>query len=100
MDMRIIKRDVCYCAICNDVRDAKMVWDTEQEALVESGDLEEAKQFPGVRGYAIKNADDYSYMTTEICESCMNALIKGVGLINGQKLTGISLSNGIQSISQ
>lgn len=96
MDMRIIKRKVCYCTVCNDVREIKQAWDEEQEKLVENGDQEETQSFPGVDGYAIKNADDYSYMTTEICANCMHTLIKGVNLITSQKLTGISLNNGNQ----
>lgn len=94
MDMRIFKKQVTYCSTCNDVRELKRAWDEEQETLVENGEQEETKQFPGVPGYVIKDADDYSYLSTEICESCMQTLIKGVNLINNQKLTGISLHNG------
>lgn len=96
MDMRIIKKNVCYCATCNDVREIKLAWDAEQEKLVDNGEQEEAKQFPGVKGYVIKDADDYSYLNTEICENCMHTMMRGVGIMIDQNLTGISLSNGNQ----
>ena len=95
MDIRIIKENVRYCSICNEVADAKKAWDSEQEVLVEEGTQEEAVQYPGVPGYRIKEADDYKWGTTEICEKCMHAIMKGVGLINSQKLTGISLNTEI-----
>lgn len=97
MDIRIVKRNVCYCAICNDVREIKNAWEAEQETLVENGEQEEAISFPGVPGYMMKDADDYSYLSTEICENCMHTLMKGVNLIINQKLTGVSLSNGNSS---
>ena len=94
MDVKIGKKNVSYCAICDDVRELKNAWDAEQEELVECGHQEEAKAFAGVPGYMIKDAGDYTYLSTEICECCMQTLIRGVNLINSQKLTGVSLDNG------
>lgn len=92
MDMRIIKRKVSYCEICEDVKALKDSWDEGQNLLVENGEQEEPVPFPGVSGYTIKDADEYKYSHTEICENCMNALMKGVNIINVQKLTGISMN--------
>ena len=97
MDIRIIKGSVVYCDVCKDVRELKETWDEGQKLLVDNGEQEEAKQFPGVPGYIIKDADDYKYSHNEICENCMNVLIKGVRIIGEQKLTGISLNNGNNS---
>ena len=94
MDIRIAKKNVSYCAICNEVRELKDAWDADQEELVENGHQEEAIRFKGVPGYMMKDTDDYSFINTEICECCMHTLIKGVNLINSQHLTGVSLDNG------
>lgn len=94
MDIRIIKGAVTYCEVCKEVREIKEQWDEEQKLAVDDGRQEEPTQFPGVPGYIIKDADDYKYSHNEICENCMNALMKGVNIINNQKLTGISLNNG------
>lgn len=96
MDIRIIKSSVAYCDICKDVRELRETWDEGQKLLVDNGEQEEARQFPGVSGYIIKDADDYKYSHNEICENCMNALMKGVKIIYEQKLSGISLNNGNQ----
>ena len=93
MDIRIIKANVIYCDVCKDVRELKETWDEGQKLLVDTGEQEEMKPFPGVRGYIIKDADDYKYSHNEICENCMHTLIKGVTIINEQNLTGISLNN-------
>jgi hypothetical protein len=94
MDIRIIKSNVIYCDVCKDVRELKESWDEGQASLVENGEQEETKPFPGVPGYIIKDADDYKYSHNEICENCMKTLIKGVNLITSQNLTGISICNG------
>lgn len=94
MDIRIIKGAVCYCDVCKEVRELKETWDEGQKLLVDNGEQEDMIPFPGVAGYIIKDADDYKYSHNEICENCMNALIKGVRIIGEQKLTGISLNNG------
>ena len=96
MDVRIIKGAVSYCDICKDVRELRDTWDEGQKLLVETGEQEEAKPFPGVAGYTIKDADDYKYSHNEICENCMKALMKGVRIISEQKLSGISLNNDNQ----
>lgn len=93
MDIRIIKSTITYCDICKDVRELKEAWDEGQELLVSNGDQEETKQFPGVPGYIVKDADDYRYSHNEICEACMHTLMKGVTIIHEQGLTGVSLSN-------
>lgn len=92
MDIRIMKKNVSYCNICDDVSKLRQVWEEGQELLVEKGEQEETKNFPGVPGYYIKDADDYRYSHNEICEKCMHGIMKGVSLINSQKLTGISLN--------
>ena len=94
MDIRIIKTKVIYCDVCKDVRELKESWDEGQASLVENGEQEEPKPFPGVSGYIIKDADDYKYSHNEICENCMKTLIKGVTIIDEQNLTGISICNG------
>lgn len=94
MDIRIIKANVTYCDVCKDVRELKETWDEGQKLLVESGEQEDIKPFPGVAGYIIKDADDYKYSHNEICENCMKTLIKGVNLITSQNLTGVSINNG------
>ena len=94
MDIRIIKSSVIYCDVCKEVRELRDTWDEGQKLLVDNGDQEEAKPFPGVPGYIIKDADDYKYSHNEICENCMRTLIKGVKLITEQNLTGISICNG------
>ena len=94
MDIRIIKSNVIYCDVCKDVRELKESWDEGQRSLVDNGEQEEVKPFPGVSGYIIKDADDYKYSHNEICENCIGTLIKGVRLITEQNLTGVSSSNG------
>lgn len=96
MDIRIIKSNVTYCDVCKEVRELKETWDEGQKLLVDNGEQEDMKPFPGVAGYIVKDADDYKYSHNEICENCMNALIKGVRIIHDQNLTGISLNNGNQ----
>lgn len=93
MDIRIIKTNVIYCDICKDVRDLKESWEEGQASLVENGEIEEPKPFPGVPGYIIKDADDYKYSHNEICECCMHTIMRGVRLIVDQGLTGISINN-------
>lgn len=93
MDIRIIKANVTYCDVCKEVRELKESWDEEQRSLVDNGEQEEPKQFPGVPGYIIKDADDYKYSHNEVCEHCMHTLMKGVTIIHEQDLTGISLSS-------
>lgn len=93
MDIRIIKGNVRYCTVCKEVYELNKNWEEEQELLVENGEQEEPVPFPGVSGYTIKDADEYKFGTTEICEKCMNAIIKGVNLINLQKLTGVSIDS-------
>ena len=93
MDIRIIKSPVSYCTICNDVRELREAWDEGQKLLVDNGEQEEPVQFPGVPGYVVKDADDYKYNHNEICEKCMNTLMKGVVIIIDQKLTGISINS-------
>lgn len=91
MDIRIVKRAVTYCTFCNDVRDMKEAWDEGQRLLVDNGEQEERKSFPGVPGYAVKDADDFKYMTNEVCEKCMHTVMKGVHIILDHNLTGISI---------
>ena len=93
MDIRIIKKNVSYCTICDDVKNMREVWDEGQRLLVEKGEQEEAVQFPGVPGYSIKDADDYTFICSDICENCMHTLMKGVTIIHEQNLTGISLNS-------
>ena len=93
MDIRIIKTSVIYCDVCKEVRELKEAWDEGQNLLVSNGEQEEAKQFPGVPGYIIKDADDYKYSHNEICENCMHTLMRGVTIMNENGLTGISLNN-------
>ena len=88
MDVRIIKSNVTYCAICDEVGEAKKAWDEEQQLAVEDGKQEE---FPGVPGYIVKDADDYRFSHNEICELCMRTLMRGVTIITEQDLTGIQL---------
>lgn len=92
MDVRIIKSNVTYCDICKEVRNLKESWDEGQQLLVDNNEQEERKQFPGVPGYVIKDADDYVYSHNEICEKCMHTLMKGVNIMKANKLTGISLN--------
>ena len=93
MDIRIIKGAVTYCDVCKEVRELKEAWDEGQKLLVDNGEQEEPKQFPGVPGYIIKDADDYKYSHNEICECCMHTLMKGVAIIHEQGLSGVSLNN-------
>lgn len=93
MDIRIMKSPVTYCVICNDVRELKEAWDEGQKLLVDNGEQEDVVQFPGVPGYVVKDADDYKYNHSEICEGCMHTLMKGVAIIHEQGLTGVSLSS-------
>ena len=94
MDIRILKKPVTYCTICDDVAEMRNAWDAGQKLLVESGEQEEVKLFPGVPGYEIRDNDDHKYGYNSICDNCMHTLMKGVKLIIDQKLTGISISNG------
>lgn len=91
MDIRIIKSNVTYCTICDDVSEARREWDAEQKLAVDDGRQEEAIKYPGVPGYIIKDADDYKFTHNEICEHCIRTLMKGVNIITEQDLTGISL---------
>jgi hypothetical protein len=91
MDVRILKKPVTFCTICNDVSELRNAWDEGQKLLVDSGEQDEPKSFPGVPGYLIKDNDDYRYSYNEVCEKCMHTLMKGVTIINSQGLTGISL---------
>lgn len=91
MDIRIIKADVTYCAICDEVSEMKKQWDTEQQLAIDDGRQEEATRFKGVPGYIVKDADDYKFSHSEICEQCMHTLMRGVTIIHEQNLTGISL---------
>ena len=93
MDIRIIKKKVTYCAVCEEVRELRTLWDEEQSELVECGHQEERIPFKGVDGYLIKDNDDYRYSSNEICSKCMHTIMKGVTIINSQHLTGVSLSN-------
>ena len=93
MDIRITKGNVTYCVVCEGVEDAKKEWNDKQKSLVESGEQEEAVKFPGVPGYIIKDADDFKYSHSEICEECMHTLMRGVTVIHEQDLTGISLNS-------
>ena len=93
MDIRIIRSNVTYCDVCKDVRELKESWDEGQKLLVENGEQDEPKPFPGIPGYIIKDADDYKYSHNEICDGCMHTLIKGVTIIHEQSLTGISLNS-------
>lgn len=94
MDIRILKKPVTYCTICNDVKEMKDAWNEGQKLLVDNGEQEEPKPFPGVPGYLIKDNDDFRYSYNEICENCMKTLMKGVTIITEQNLTGISICNG------
>lgn len=93
MDIRIIKSNVTYCTICDDVSNMKKQWDEEQKLAVEDGRKEEAVQFPGVPGYMIKDTDDYKFSHNEICECCMNTLMRGVTIIHENGLLGVSLNS-------
>ena len=92
MDIRIIKSYVTRCEICDDVKELRHSWEAEQDRLKAENDDYEVKEFRGVPGYIIKDADDYKYSTNHICEKCMRSIVKGVTLINNQKLTGISIN--------
>lgn len=92
MDIRIIKSHVTFCEICDDVKELKNSWDAEQDRLKAENDDYEVKEFQGVPGYIIKDADDYKYSTNRICERCMRSIVRGVTLISNQKLTGVSIN--------
>lgn len=97
MDIRIIKQNVRYCTVCNEVSELKKSWEEGQKLLVENEEQEEEVQFPGVPGYLIKDTDDYKFGYMEVCEKCMKTLMHGVSLIESNNLTGISLdSNNIK----
>ena len=93
MDVRITKANVIYCVICDEVGEAKKEWDDSQRMLVENNEQEEAIKFPGVPGYIVKDADDYKFSHSEICEGCMHTLMKGVTIIHEQDLTGVSMKS-------
>lgn len=93
MDIRITKANVKYCRVCDHVGELRNAWDDEQKLLVDEGKQEEAKEFAGVPGYIIKDADEYKFSYDCICGNCMHAIIKGVDIINRQNLTGISLNS-------
>ena len=95
MDIRIIKEKVRYCMICEEVSELKDAWDLKQAELMENGEIEDPEPFPGVSGYTIKDSDQYKYGYNNICERCMNTVVRGVQLINTQKLTGISIDSNV-----
>ena len=52
----------------------------------------EDPEWNGIMGYTINDIDDlYTYPKFTVCESCMNKIIKAVGLININKLTKVVL---------
>lgn len=93
MDIRIIKGNVSFCTVCNEVSEERSNWDKEQKQAVDDGRQEEPAYFPGVPGYTIKdaNASEYSYEQTCICEGCLRTIMRGVNIITEQDLLGISL---------
>lgn len=93
MDIRIVKANVTYCVICDDVSEAKKEWDAGQQSAIDDGKQEEAIKFPGVPGYIVKDADDFKFSHSEICEECMHTLMKGVTIIHEQDLTGVSMKS-------
>lgn len=91
MDIRIIKANVTFCAICDDVSEMRKAWDAEQQLAVDDGRQEKATPYAGVPGYIVKDADDYKFSHSEICDKCMHTIMRGVTIIAEQDLTSVSL---------
>lgn len=93
MDIRIIKANVTFCAVCDEVSEMRKAWDAEQQLAIDGGRQEEAIKFSGVPGYIVKDADDYKFSHSEICNQCMHTIMRGVTIITEQNLTSVSLKS-------
>jgi hypothetical protein len=93
MKISIMRSNIQRCEVCNDVSDQEKQWNEEQLAAVRDGKQEEPIRFPGIPGFIIKDAEEYKYGTTHICDSCLRTIMVGVTIIDDKNLVGVSLDS-------
>lgn len=90
MTIEIKKTKIKSCDICGD-KEVPQIPDPDAEQNEELMELVDDPNWEGVDGYVLKDEESLYWRSTRICTECVTKLLKGMNLMNANKLTKIAL---------